>query len=60
MKQKKYLTNFNELILPNIAETTFYKLSCPNYGWGNSVSDLAYFCPKCGEDLKCGRLVSDT
>lgn len=52
--------NFDELILPHIVEVTFYKLSCPNCGWENSINDLAHFCPKCGKDLKRGHLSSST
>ena len=53
LAHKKHSINLDELILPNIVEATFYKLSCPNCGWENSINDLAYFCPKCGKDLKC-------
>lgn len=48
--------NFDELILPHVVEATFYKLICPNCGWHNSIKDLAYFCPKCGKDLKLAHL----
>lgn len=59
LAHRKHSTKFDELILPNIVEAIFYKLSCPNCGWKNSINDLASFCPKCGKDLKCGRLVSN-
>lgn len=50
--------SLDELILPNIGEATFYKLHCQNCGWRNAIHDLAYFCPKCGNDLSCGKLKS--
>ena len=52
--------NLDELILLKIVDATFYKSICPNCGWHNSIKDLAYFCPKCGKNLKCGHLADST
>ena len=57
--EKDNKTNLNKLVLPHIAEVTFYKTKCPDCGWENSINDLAYFCPKCGKNLKCGHLVNN-
>lgn len=54
------MSNLDDIMLNNIVEIKAYKTICPNCGYKNHPENIAYFCPKCGKDLKLFKLNKDT
>lgn len=46
----------DNLIIGKVEEIDLYHSRCPKCGHKNSILDIYYYCPKCGENLKWGHL----
>lgn len=52
--EEKAKFDMQNFILDKIITINIYARKCPNCGWSNTIDALAYYCPKCGKDLKIG------
>ena len=46
----------DNLIIGKVEEIDLYHSRCPKCGHKNSILDIYYYCPECGESLKWGHL----